>query len=495
MNKTIRPVGTWEIAFELPQPDPHTPVFSQIARAITDDIQRGRLRPGARLPGSRSLADSIGVHRNTVIAAYNALLAEGWIEARHGRGTFVSDALPEQKPRSFTRKTASTTPQHDRLGFALKGVRPTPATLHPPVRGRLAMYGGLPDARLIPIDALSRAYRRQLRKTNQALSYGDPSGHVTLRSAFAKMLSDTRGLAIEADDVVVTRGSQMALWLASQVVLAPGDRVAVEAWGYRPAWETLKQAGAQLVPVPVDADGMDIDALAKLCAEQSIAAVYLTPHHQYPTTAQLSPPRRLQLLSLARQHRMAILEDDYDHEFHYEGRPLLPLASADTAGVVVYIGTLSKVLAPGLRLGYMVAPRPLLQRASQLRCYVDRQGDHNTEAAVAELIEEGELQRHVRRARRIYQARRDLCVDALRNAFGDRLRFHVPSGGMALWARTEDNVDVDAWLERAYAVGVAFQPSKYFAFDGKSHPYVRLGYACLNERELKEAVKRLHRSY
>lgn len=495
MNKTLRPVGRWEVAISIDGPDAsNTPPFLRIARALTDDIRRGRLKPGVRLPGSRTLAQTLGVHRNTVIAAYDELISEGWIEARHGRGTFVTQELPERSPRSFARQPMQTSAARDRLGFALSGTRVATPTLHPNVPGRLTMYGGLPDARLIPVSALSRAYRRQLRKAGAGLSYGDPRGHIALRTAFAKMLSETRGLAIEPDDVMVTRGSQMALSLAAQAIVAPGDRVAVEAWGYRPAWETLKHAGAELVPIPVDAHGMNIDALSEACAREPIAAVYLTPHHQYPTTAQLSPGRRLQLLSLARERRFAILEDDYDHEFHYEGRPLLPLASADPAGSVVYIGTLSKVLAPGLRLGYLVAPRPLLSRASDLRCYLDRQGDHNTEAAVAELFEDGELQRHVRRARRIYQTRRDLCAHVLQETFGERLRFVVPSGGMALWAKAEGKVDVDAWLERAHNEGVAFQPARYFAFDGKSRPYLRLGFACLNDRELKEAVKRLHRA-
>lgn len=493
MNKSTRPVGRWQLVLALNPGDAgDTPMFLQIARALSEDMRRGRLAPGARLPGSRTLADSLAVHRNTVIAAYGALLAEGWIEAHHGRGTYVSRALPDQKPKPFSPEAQAPRPQA--LGFTLRGTRPTEPDFLTTPRGCLRMYGGLPDARLIPTAALSRAYRRQLRKPGDGLSYGDPLGHVALRRALASMLSETRGLSIGADDVMITRGSQMALYLAARTILAPGDRVAVEAWGYRPAWEALKQAGAELVPIAVDGHGLNVDALAEQHQKQPIAAVYLTPHHQYPTTVQLAPGRRVQLLALAQAQRFAILEDDYDHEFHYEGRPLLPLASADRAGVVVYIGTLSKVLAPGLRLGYLVTPRPLLARASVLRCYVDRQGDHTTEAAVAELIEDGELQRHIRRTRRLYQARRDQCVSALSAAFGEQLRFVVPNGGMALWAKAESNVDVNAWLSRALQAGVAFQPARYFAFDRKSRPYLRLGYACLNEREINEAVKRLHQS-
>lgn len=493
MAKIHRPVGRWNVVVALnPGDAAETPLFLQIARALIEDVRRGRLKPGARLPGSRSLAESLAVHRNTVIAAYNELLSEGWIEARHGRGTYVSAALPDPSPNVFSR--TSTNGGHETLGFALEGARPTDPAFVATPRGCIRMYGGMPDARLIPVAALSRAYRRQLSRAGEGLSYGDPLGHIALRTALASMLAETRGLSITADDVMITRGSQMALYLSARAMLAPGARVAVEAWGYRPAWEAFKQAGAELVPIAVDAQGMDVDALAAEHARAPIRAVYLTPHHQYPTTVQLSPGRRLQLLTLARDARFAIVEDDYDHEFHYEGRPLLPLASADHAGVVVYIGTLSKVLAPGLRLGYLVAPRALLQRASDLRCYVDRQGDHISEAAVAELIEDGELQRHIRRTRRVYQSRRDQCVSALQSAFGDRLRFVVPNGGMALWAQAEAKVDVNAWFNRALLAGVAFQPARHFAFDGKNRPYLRLGYACLNDREIKEAVKRLRQS-
>ncbi len=490
MAKSSRPVGRWNVVVALnPGDASETPLFLQIARALMEDMRRGRLKPGARLPGSRSLADSLGVHRNTVIAAYTELLSEGWIEARHGRGTYVSAALPDQPSKPVPRP--ETDPRPEPLGFTLRGARPSDPGFVATPRGCIRMYGGLPDARLIPVAALSRAYRRQLGKAGESLSYGDPLGHVALRRALASMLAETRGLSISADDVMITRGSQMALYLSARTMLAPGDRVAVESWGYRPAWEAFKQAGAELVPVPVDGHGMDVDALAAEHTRAPIRAVYLTPHHQYPTTVQLSPGRRLQLLALAQQARFAVVEDDYDHEFHYEGRPLLPLASADRSGVVVYIGTLSKVLAPGLRLGYLVAPRALLQRASDLRCYVDRQGDHISEAAVADLIEDGELQRHIRRTRRVYQSRRDQCVSALQNAFGDRLRLVVPNGGMALWAQVDPKIDVNAWFTRALAAGVAFQPARHFAFDGRNRPHLRLGYACLNDREIKEAVKRL----
>jgi GntR family transcriptional regulator/MocR family aminotransferase len=371
-------------------------------------------------------------------------------------------------------------------------VAPPPA----PAAGRvLHLYGGVPDLRLVPIDALARAYRRALRSGGRAsLGYGDARGHERLRAAIAAMLSATRGLAAGADDVLVTRGSQMAFDLLARTLISPGDVVAVESFGYRPAWTALTLAGAKLVPIPVDERGADVEALARIVRSQRVRAVYLTPHHQYPTTVVLSPGRRLALLELARTERIAIIEDDYDHEFHYDGRPVLPLASADRAGVVVYVGSLSKVLAPGLRIGYLVAPRPLVDAAAALRAHVDRQGDHVIEQAVAEMFEDGEVQRHVRRARGVYAERRQVLAHALERTLGDVLSFTFPPGGTALWARMGPRIDVERWLERAHAQGVAFQSARRFAFDGRARPFARFGFACLDPDELRRAVARLRAS-
>ena len=208
----------------------------------------------------------------------------------------------------------------------------------------------------------------------------------------------------------------------------------------------------------------------------------------------LSPGRRLALLDLARRARIAVVEDDFDHELHFEGRPVLPLASVDHAGVVVYVGTLAKVLAPGLRLGYVAGPRTLVDAVLSHRMLVDRQGDQAVECAVAELLEDGEVQRHARRARRIYATRRAFLVDALRRSLGGVLCFDVPAGGMALWARVDEHVDVDAWCRRALAQGVAFHAGRRFTLDGRPSPHARFGFTALTEPELAEGVRRLVRS-
>ncbi len=466
------------------------PVFLQIARAVSEAVRVGRLRPGQRLPGSRRMADALGVHRNTVLAAYAELTAEGWIDAAHGRGTFVSAFIPDERPRPVAGASRAATPR--RTGFALP---PMALAAQPrPVQGAgtLVLAGGVPDLRLVARAPLWRAYRRVLsRGPAELLGYGDPRGHLRLRAALADMLALSRGLAASADDLVVTRGSQMALHLVARAIVSPGDLVAVESFGYRPAWEALRSAGARLVGVPVDREGIDVEHLRGLAARRRLRAVYVTPHHQYPTTVAMSPPRRLALLALARERGFAVIEDDYDSEFHYQGRPILPLASADAAGSVIYLGTLSKVLAPALRIGYLVAPPPLADRITALRSITDGQGDPLTECAVADLIEEGELQRHARRVRGVYRARRDALAAALGRELDGVLSFEVPPGGMALWVAARRGVDVDAWAARGRAAGVVFSTGREFALDGRPRPLLRLGYAQRSEPEIAEAVRRM----
>ena len=475
------------------------PLFGQIAELLSAEIRRGRLRPGDRLPGTRPLAEQLGVGRNTVVAAYAELAAEGWIVTRPAGGSFVSDEVPEQKVQRYSKHARDSTAAMQ-AGFDFEARTLARADHTDPKI--LALFAGVPDLRQFPTALLSRAYRRALRGAGRAsLDYTSPFGEPRLRAALARIVASTRGLSVDADQLLVTHGSQMALDLVARTLVRPGDRVGVEQIGYQPAWAALKQAGATLVYLPVDKQGADIDALERALSEGPLRAVCLTPHHQYPTTVALSVGRRLRLLELAAKHRFAIIEDDYDHEFHYDGRPLASLASADRAGVVVHIGTLAKVLAPGLRLGFVAAPRGLIETLGAVRFHVDRHGDTLTERAVAELIEDGEVARHARRMRRVYHARRDAMVASLTRHLGSALAFDVPAGGMALWAKASPEIDTRGWLERAPSHGVAFTlGSSYVSPDlarRKARHYqqfLRLGFARYDERELETAVVRLTRA-
>ena len=465
-------------------PTGKAPLFARIAQALADEIARGRLRPGQRLPGTRRLAETLRVHRNTIVAAYGELVSQGWAQTLPASATVVSASIPERNGRPARAKAhglARTTAYPVRVQLRTRDPRDTTAEFN--------LAGGLPDPRLVPATLLGRAIARVLRRSSShVLEYGDPRGHPALREAIAVMLAQTRGLAVEADDIVITRGSQMGLFLLGGVLLQPGDTVAVEALGYEPAWGALQAHGATMVGTRVDAGGLDT---AQLLDRAAPRAVYVTPHHQYPTTVPLAADRRLQLLSWAGKNRVAIIEDDYDNEYHYDGHPLLPLAASDRHGSVAYVGSLSKVVAPGLRIGWVVGPRNLIDRVVKLRTLVDAQGGLASEAAVAELLEEGELQRHIWRTKRAYRERRDALAAALSDRLGSALSFEIPAGGMALWVDVDPEINLQAWVRAARGAGVLVGAGAAFALNGRPCPNLRLGFSRHEPDELRAAVERL----
>ncbi len=471
-------MSDWTLELDLRPGD--GPLFRQLHAGLRRAIADGRLAPGARLPGSRTLAKRLGVHRNTVLRAVADLTADGWLETVQSSGTFVAADLPRRPPPSET--TGPTYPLPP---------GPPPDDRRPPDDPAILSFTSLPDVERIPQAAWARAWRRVLgRHGRVALDYADPRGDRGLRAALAHMLATTRGLAIGADDVLITRGSQMGLYLIGAALLGPGDVVAVERLGYAPAWRALAAGGARIAPIPVDEGGVDVEALARRCRRENIRAVYVTPHHQYPTTVSLTAQRRLRLLDLAVEHGFALIEDDYDHEFRFDGPPLFPIASVDRRPVI-YIGTLSKVLAPGLRCGFVVAPPPVLERLVARRLDIDRQGDGVGERALAELFAEGEVQRHVQRMRRLYHRRRDRLAGLLRAHLGDTLDFAVPAGGMAIWARVNPAVDLERWSAAALARGVWLMSPAAMVADDDPPAGLRLGYARLAGDTLTRAVRAL----
>ncbi len=464
-------------------PTSQEPVYLQIAHALMQEIHRGRLRPGDSLPGYRALAMQLTVNRNTVMAAYHELQAEGWIESRPGGG---GSSVATEPPARLPGPGPSPTP----LGFDLgtpEGEAPAnaPATL-------LKVASGIPDPRLLPGAALARAYRRALTLNQQhALSLEDPQGHPKLREALAAMLASTRGIPADPERLLITRGSQMASFLVAEALMRPGDTVAVEALGDRRTWEVIAKAGARCRPVPLDDQGLSLDAVAAMLREGPLRAVVVTPQRQYPTLAVMGAERRASLLALAAERRFAILEVDQESEFQFEGRPSAPLAAKDTAGVVVHVGTLSKIFSPGLRLGFVHGPQQLITRMRALRLAFDRQGDMVLERAMAELMQDGEVGRHLNRMHQVYRRRRDVLCAALRRELGGRIQVTEPEGGLALWVEVDRTIDVDAWAARALAQGVAFQPGRQFAFDGGPVQGLRIGFANYPEPELEEVARRM----
>ncbi len=431
-----------------------TPIFIQIANSLTEHIRKGTIPPGAKLPGSRSLAGSLGVHRKTVVAAYEELLAQGWLESKGARGTFVSGKLPVVKPVFFGKNAAASQRNRMKAGFEFYKKE----SLNMPVikgSNELAFNDGFPDVRIAPLEALSRAYRSVLRKgyKKNLLFYSGFFGEMSLRQAMVKYLRETRGLPIQLDDVMITRGSTMAIYLATQAVIAPNDVMVVGEISYNSANLIFRQAGAKLVTAPVDEYGLEVEAIEAICKKQSIRMVYVTPHHHYPTTVTMPAERRLRLLQLAKTYNFCVLEDDYDYDFHYDCNPILPLAGADSGGHVVYVGSLCKAVSPALRVGFAVAPSEVIKGMGQMRRIVDRQGDNMLEAAVAILFRDGDLKRHLKKAQKTYHHRRDVFCEMLKTELGHAVEFDKPTGGMAVWAKFDKFISLPSVAKRAKEKG------------------------------------------
>ena len=437
-----------------------TAVYLQIAMAVIEEIKRGRLAPGTVLPSTRELAESVEVNRKTVVLAYEELVAQGWLSTEKTRGTFVSSELPLQKSRTETAPAGAEPHIHDRPDFPLTGKPPN----------------------------------LQAQLQQKGLGYGDPRGGEPLRRAVSFMLNSERGLSTITDNICITRGSQMGIYVAARVLVKPGDTVVLEELSYPPAREAFRAAGAEVLAVGLDAQGMKVDELEKLCRRRRVRAVYVTPHHQFPTTVLLRPDRRLRLLALAEQFGFAIIEDDYDHEFHFTHRPMLPLASIDHWGKVVYIGSMSKLLAPSLRIGYLVASAEIIERAAAEIMLIDRQGDPATESAVAELMEDGEIRRHTAKARRIYGERRQMMAELLQKYFSDSIDFTLPEGGLAVWVRFNGPIDMNALAKAAESQRVRVLPGHTFSLSGKPINATRLGFGRFDPGEMADAVRRLRRA-
>jgi GntR family transcriptional regulator / MocR family aminotransferase len=466
------------------------PVYQQIVQALIHDIQRGRLLPGTFLPSSRELASTLGVNRKTIVIAYDDLIAQGWLASDGTRGTIVSSSLPELAPRRSPILQPDIGPESAAPEFKVRAaVEPLSTFVD---NTHLTFDDGAPDARLLSPDVLSRAYRTALRQAVRGnwLGYGDPRGSPILRETIANMLMTHRGLVANADNICITRGSQMAIFLAARILVRPGETVLVEALSYSPAWQAFRAAGASVVGAKLDDNGLDVEDVERLCRRHKVRALYLTPHHQFPTTVSLTPQRRLRLLDLASQFGFAVIEDDYDHEFHFEQQPLLPMASYAPRRTV-YIGSMSKLLLPGLRIGYVAAASDVIRLMANETVIIDRQGNVPTELAVAELIQSGELHRHARKALQVYLGRRNTFAQLLRENFDDIIDFKVPDGGLAYWITFRDSSVLDAIEKGVPNSSIRFLPSKSFAIAPYEHRGLRLGYASLNPDEATEAIRRL----
>ncbi len=449
------------------------PAYLQLAEQIRRAIKEGRAQAGELLPSTRNLAGQVGVHRHTVMRALEELVSEGWLESERGRGFRVTEqhfAELDVSPASWPQLPSFPEP----MGME---------------SGAYHFHSGLPDLRHFPKDEFFRCFRSVLREADptRLLSYSFPGGSQHFRLCLQDYLRRIRGLT--RGQIVVTHGSQEAIFLLAQLLLR-GERrkVAVEALGYRQAWEAMRLCGAELVALPVDQDGICVEALEEMVSQEPPALIYLTPLHHYPTTVTLSRERRARLLKLVAEHQIPVLEDDYDHEFHYFGKPLTPLASEDQSGLVLYVSTFSKLVYPSARLGYAVVPEPLFKPLNRLKNWSSRQNDLLLQEVMVRWMESGGLERHLRRMRQLYRSRMKVMMEQL-----DRmgLGYRAPNGGMSLWVDTaRDSRQVAA---RASELGLALRAGAAYHLHPPQEPetHLRLGFAGTNEEEITAGLQRL----
>jgi GntR family transcriptional regulator/MocR family aminotransferase len=469
-------------------------LYLQLSNQIIQLIKNQTLGANTKLPGSRTLAEQLNVHRKTIVACYDELLLQGWVESIPKKGTFVLSNLPVLKQHKLSDFGDVNLKKNSGFSFYKNSDLPE----KPVKRDEDFMYlnDGISDGRLTPIDEIARTYRRISAKKSvfKHLSYGSVYGNDTLREVLVSYLNATRGLNINKDNVLLTRGSQMGIWLSSQLLLKKDDIIVVGNTNYESADCTFLYQQAKLETVLVDENGIVTDEIEKLCKKQQIKAVYVTTHHHHPTTVTLSAKRRIHLLNLSKQYGFAIIEDDYDYDFNYNHAPILPLASHDTNGHVIYIGSVCKTVAPVYRIGYLIASKAFVDEAAKLRGFIDRQGDALLELTFADFIKSGDLDRHIRKVMKIYKQRRDLFCKLLKDEIGDFFQFEIPIGGMAVWVKLHPEYSWFTIAEVAKKYKLEIGNWQRYDRAKSSHNCIRIGFAAYNENEIYELINRLKKT-
>ena len=471
----------------------HVAIFKQIATQIIRLIQEGKLSPGTDLPSTRALAFDLELHRKTAIAAYELLVSEDWIISLPRKGYKVSPLLPVVKPRSYHSNRAAayeTDPgfQYDKLADIFY---PSSSAL----KSDLVIDDGFPDITLLPT-AIYSEYKKALDfpALKKMSSSWDVEGSPDFRNALRSFLNQTRGLDIRTENLLTTRGAQMAIYVAASLIIQPGDKVIVSEPSYFFANLVFEHLGAELIRVPVDDNGICTKMIEELLTKHTVKLLYVIPHHHHPTTVTLSKERRNDLLRLIRDYKIAVIEDDYDYDFQFQYDPYLPLASGDHEGNIIYIGSLTKVLGTPFRLGYLIAAEKFIHAAAKKKMLIDLRGDVFTEQVISGIIENGDLTRLIQKSNRLYRGRCHFLADLITSELSEAIEFTRPSGGMALWLRFRADLPLTKVIEKASTMGLKIIGSVYSQGSNAKYNAFRFGFASLHEEQLEKAVDILKRS-
>lgn len=462
------------------------PVYLQLSDAVMLMIKEGRLNRGDEIPGSREIAQLLKINRVTVTRALDDLHAQGWLNRLVGKGTFVAEHIPEISPdmrhpaQSPEKMAGFPIPVMDYINHQLNIPN---TTLH--------LDDGFPDPHLAPLKELYRSYRAQLTRGgiyDKFGRYNYPEGAIYYTQALSAYLNHTRGLNTTSDNLLSIRGTIMGINLVCNGLISPGEVIVSGIPGKIRAEDIFVHYRAKHIGIPVDRHGIVVEALAEICRKTRVRMVYVTPYHHYPTTVTLSVERRTQLLQLAEEYRFIIFEDENDFDFHYQRRPLFPLAAADKHGMVIHCGSFSKSFSPAFRIGYLVASKNVIDHLSQVRLLLDRQGDQILEYAMAELLREGTAQRYLRKAMTVYQTRRDFFCEKLTEQLGDSIRYDIPEGGLTVWARFDKAINLEKLAQKALRRDLYLSDGNLHKYPAFNENATRLGFGSSTIDQLEKSI-------
>tara|TARA_R110002074_G_scaffold44847_1_gene116645 strand:+ start:2206 stop:3714 length:1509 start_codon:yes stop_codon:yes gene_type:complete len=471
------------------------PIYIQIAQQIINAIQRGYLSKGEVLPGTRVLSQILKIHRNTVVAVYDELASQGWVDIIPNKGTFV--LVPEQTTPTIKATAQRIDQVYDYskiTGFPFQPSFNLSSTLQI-TTAKYSINDGNPDLRLHPVHQFSRWYSAVMKRKTLIKKWNQTAqlSFSVFETQLCNYLNATRGFHIKPCNLISTRSTEMSLYIVSQLLIKQNDIVLVGHLSNYASNMIFQQAGAAIKTIPVDSNGLDVDYIKTHFVKGSIRCVYICAHRHYPTTKTLSTGRRLKLLELAKAYQFAIIEDDYDYDFQFEGSAMLPMASADANGMVIYLGKLGQSLFPSFQTGFVVAPENLISEAKNYLQLLDKQGDIIQEQILSELIQEGEIYRLMKKNIIIYKQRRDCLCKYLTTYFEGAITWEMPSGGLAIWVQFESKISLVKLAEEAEKNNLCLP--KTTLYQDRDTCAIRFGFGHLNEEEIALVVKKLKKAY
>ena len=471
------------------------PLYIQVSQQLINAIQRSYLAKGTMLPGTRILGQILKVHRNTAVAIYEELASQGWVEIIPNKGTFVLE--PEQKTAKIK---APSQKVNEAYTYAKTTEFPFEKSFHlastfQVTNAKYTINEGNPDLRLHPVHQFTRWYSAAMKRKTLIKKWNRPneSSYSLFQTQLCNYLNATRGFHIRPNNLISTRSTEMGLYIVSQLLIKQNDVVLVGHLSNYASNMIFQQAGATIKTIPVDTEGLDVEYIKTHFIKRSIRCVYICAHRDYPTGVTLSVARRLKLLQLAKEYKFAIIEDDYDYDFQFEGSAMLPMASADGNGTVIYLGKLGQSLFPSFQTGFVIAPENIISEAKNYLQLLDKQGDLIQEQMLSELINEGEIYRLMKKNIVVYKKRRDCLCKLLTEHFSEIAQWEIPSGGLALWLEFKPKIPLVKLAEEAEKKDL-FIPKTILYQDRKTCA-IRFGFGHLNEIEIVAVIKKLKSAY